>query len=188
MKFNRKILFFAMITAFFLVLLFALDQEMNFEEPGKINYENVPSYQPVSNYAIYVSQDICEGCHISDKSFVPQALSIEPHKNGGFYCLKCHIISHEIHPINMNVTCEKCHGSDPSKPVVANKNMTCNNCHGYPDPLLPSNGNIIMIHRQRGISCNNCHADRCVKCHDKILDTQRWEKRQAHLRAILMTS
>src|SRR3990170_1856798 len=170
MEFNRKILLLVTVTAFFLILLLAINQEkLPITELAKISDEMlVTSNQSVNNYTILVSKEVCEGCHFSGKSSIPQALSVNPHINGGAYCLVCHKISHEVHPMNENITCEKCHGTSPTKPVFNNGSITCNNCHDYPDALLPSNGNLITIHRLRGISCNNCHTDECTKCHNEI--------------------
>jgi hypothetical protein len=184
MEYSRKILLLASVAAFFLILLLVASQERNMSSQSKNGDENVTSNQSVSNYTVLVSKEVCEGCHISGKSFIPQALSVKPHLNGGMYCLMCHKISHEVHPMNQNVTCEKCHGTNPTKPVFINGSITCNNCHGYPDPLTPSYGNLISIHRPRGISCNNCHNDECTKCHIEIGGNERWEKRQAHFKAL----
>jgi len=188
MRLDKNILLLIMVTAAFMVLLFLINQEVRV-----INYE--PKTTPVkedpqiieqstSNYTLMVPKDVCEGCHMSGKSSVPQALTVEPHKNGGQYCLSCHVISHEKHPMNNNVTCEKCHGTSPSKPVYTNGYISCNDCHNYPDPLQPSQGNLITIHRQRGISCNTCHTDNCTKCHSEVGTSERWIKRMDHFRVV----
>jgi len=58
-----------------------------------------------------VAKDVCEGCHMSGKSSIPQALTVTPHQNGGAYCLSCHVISHQEHPMSdRGVMCEDCHG------------------------------------------------------------------------------
>ena len=188
MKFNRKILLLVSVTALFLILLLILNQEKPVIEPSKISEETMTpdqSNQSINNYTVLVSKGLCEGCHISGKSFIPQALSVKPHVNGGAYCLICHKFSHEVHPMNENVTCMKCHGTSPAKPVFINGSITCDNCHDYPDPLLPSKGNLISIHSPRGVSCNNCHTERCTKCHIDIGRSERWGKREAHFRALL---
>ncbi len=180
-----------MVTAAFLALLFLINQEA---EP--INYqqqihskENTSLPEPsisnsTSNFTLMVPKDVCEGCHMSGKPFIPQALTIEPHQNGGQYCLSCHVFSHETHPMNDNVTCEKCHGTNAAKPVYANGYISCNDCHNYPDPLQPSQGNLINIHRQRGISCNTCHTDNCTKCHSEVGTSERWVKRLEHFKVV----
>ncbi len=140
------------------------------------------------NLTVYVSGNVCEGCHMSGKPFIPQAMTIKAHADGGAYCLSCHKISHEIHPIDDNVTCEKCHGTSPGMPVFTNGSIPCNDCHSYPDPLLPSYGNLITIHRDRGVACTKCHTDNCGKCHAQIGEDQQWEKRITHFRTIVRTN
>ena len=189
MRFDRNILLLIAITAAFLVLLFLINQEAK-----TINYEiKIPVKEKTiteqsvsnssSNFTLMVPKDICEACHMSGKPFIPQALTISPHQNGGQYCLSCHVISHEKHPMNDNVTCEKCHAT-ATKPVYENGYISCNNCHNYPDPLQPSQGNLITIHRQRGISCNTCHTDSCTRCHSEAGTSERWIKRMDHFRVV----
>ena len=143
------------------------------------------------NYNIYIPENVCEGCHLSGKSSIPQATKIGIHNNAGAYCIVCHIFSHQTHPMtptNKNVTCEKCHeGKSPTKPIFTNGSIVCNNCHNYPDPLMPSYGNILTIHRSRNVSCIKCHTDTCTKCHTTIGTTEKWTKRLTHFGTMLNT-
>ncbi|VVB56309.1 Cytochrome c7 c [uncultured archaeon] len=188
MKLDKKIIYVAIFAAAVMLLLIALRPESgkNQTEPEAIPEGQVLNQQsePVNNYTIIVSKDVCEGCHMSGKPSIPQAESVSPHVNGGAYCLTCHQISHEIHPINNYVTCEKCHGTTPGKPVYSNGSISCNNCHDYPDPLLPSKGNLITVHRPRGVYCNNCHTEKCSKCHTQIGTSERWVKRMEHFKVV----
>lgn len=188
MRFNKNILILVIVTALFLALLFLINQEgknIDYEIPAKnktrIAEQSISNSN--SNFTLMVPKDVCEGCHMSGKPFIPQALTIEPHQNGGQYCLSCHVISHEKHPMNDNVTCEKCH-TTATKPVYENGYISCNNCHNFPDPLQPSQGNLITIHRQRGISCNTCHTDSCTKCHSEVGTSERWVKRMDHFKVV----
>jgi len=142
-----------------------------------------------SSNNVLIPDNVCEGCHLSGKSSIPQATKIGIHMNAGAYCLICHNFSHQTHPMtptNKNVTCEKCHeGKSPTKPMFINGSIVCNNCHNYPDPLKPSYGNILTIHRQRNISCIACHTDICTKCHAEIGTNDQWTKRLTHFRTIL---
>ncbi|MCZ7356114.1 MAG: hypothetical protein O8C66_07165 [Candidatus Methanoperedens sp.] len=192
MKTRYRLLLIIFTAAFLLILLFIIQE-------GRVNQERRISVQPETtngsaqrkdmqqggNFTVLVSKGVCEGCHMSGKPSIPQALTVTPHVNGGAYCLICHKISHEVHPINKNVTCEKCHGTSPTKPVYINGNISCNNCHDYPDPLLPSKGNLITIHIPRGVTCSSCHTDECTKCHAEVGTSERWEKRMNHFRTIL---
>lgn len=188
MKLDKKIIYVAIFAAAIVFLLIALSPESgkNQTEPEAIPEGQALNQQsePVNNYTVIVSTDVCEGCHMSGKSSIPQAESASPHVNGGAYCLSCHQISHEKHPINNDVTCEKCHGTSPGKPVYSNGSISCNNCHDYPDPLLPSKGNLITVHRPRGVFCNNCHTDKCSKCHTEIGTGERWIKRMEHFKVV----
>jgi len=189
MRLDKNISLLIMVTAAFLVLLFLINQEGSTIDYGS----QIPAKTTIiteqtisnstSNYTLMVPKDICEACHMSGKPFIPQALTISPHQNGGQYCLSCHVISHEKHPMNDNVTCEKCHAT-ATKPVYENGSISCNNCHNYPDPLQPSQGNLITIHRQRGISCNTCHTDSCTKCHSEVGTSERWIKRMDHFKVV----
>ena len=140
-------------------------------------------------YVTSVTKNVCENCHMSGKSSVPQAMNVKPHVEGGSYCMICHNFSHEKHPINNNVTCNKCHeGENPTKPIFVNGNIVCNNCHDFPDPLKPSHGNIITIHENRNVTCITCHTEKCTKCHKEIGTGERWEKRLNHFKVILGAS
>lgn len=139
-------------------------------------------------------QNICEGCHLSGKKFIPQADTLKQHANGGAYCLECHKIDHKIHPMtpaNPNVTCERCHGTrTPQVPEFRNGTIVCAECHDYPDPLIPSKGNLITIHRPRNVDCAKCHIGKsgsCLECHNEIKSDDKWEKRLAHFRTIVRT-
>ncbi|MCX9073524.1 MAG: hypothetical protein OIN88_02545 [Candidatus Methanoperedens sp.] len=187
MKLNRNVIKIILVTAVFLIILFAINQEWERGKPVPPSTPiepPEPDIVPVSNYTVLVTRDVCEGCHMSGKPFIPQALRVRPHIEGGAYCLKCHTISHEVHPINQDVTCEKCHSTSATIPEYVNGSIPCNNCHGYPDPLVPSMGNLIDIHRPREITCNNCHTDECTKCHTEMGSSERWEKRLTHFRTI----
>lgn len=186
MRFNRNILLLVIVTGIFLALLLVINEGGQRDKAVSLP-RNEGATQPVSNYTIMVSKDVCEGCHMSGKPFIPQAVTVQQHVKGGAYCLECHKISHESHPVNQNVTCQKCHGSSPAIPVFINGSISCNNCHDYPDPLRPSMGNLITIHRPRGISCNNCHTDQCIRCHPDGGGGPRWDKRLLHFRTIVKT-
>jgi hypothetical protein len=192
MKMDRTTLQLLLVTIAILALLVIInyDGRNGKEEIPQVieRKDNVVSENILdNNLTVNVSGNVCEGCHMSGKPFIPQAMTAKPHVNGGAYCLSCHKISHSKHPINNNVTCEKCHGTNPSMPVFTNGSIPCNNCHGYPDPLLPSYGNLISIHRERGVSCMKCHTDDCRKCHTEIGADQKWEKRLTHFRTIIGT-
>ncbi|HWQ95976.1 MAG TPA: cytochrome c3 family protein [Candidatus Methylomirabilis sp.] len=193
MRFDRNTLLLIFITVAFLAVLFLINQEAKTIDYMQQTYVkkteetaiiDQSANQSTSNYTIMVPRDVCEGCHTSGKPFIPQALTVEPHQNGGAFCLSCHVISHEKHPINQNVTCEKCHSTGPTKPAYVNGYIPCNDCHNYPDALIPSNGNLITIHKQRGISCNTCHTDSCTKCHSDIGTSERWIKRLDHFKLV----
>lgn len=190
MKLDRTTLQLLLVTIAILALLFLINYDggKRIEDVPQVPvlkedgiHENIPD----DNLTVYVSGNVCEGCHISGKTFIPQAMTAGSHTTGGAYCLSCHMISHDRHPVNDNVTCEKCHGSTPSMPVLINGTIPCNNCHGYPDPLLPSFGNLMTIHRERGIACTKCHTDDCRKCHEEIGANERWEKRLTHFRTMM---
>ncbi len=188
MKLDKRIIYVAIFTAAVMFLLIALSLEdgKNKTEPEAIAEGQTLDQQdePVNDYTVLVTKDVCEGCHMSGKPFIPQAESVAPHVNGGAYCLACHQISHEKHPINNEVTCEKCHGTIAGKPVYSNGSITCNNCHNYPDPLLPSKGNLITVHRPRGVSCISCHTEKCSKCHTQTGTSERWIKRMEHFKVV----
>ncbi len=192
MKLDRTTLHLLIVTTaiFALLIIINYDSRYRMEEVPQLpvvkisqGSENILD----SNLTVSVSGDVCGGCHLSGKPFIPQAMKVEGHTGGGAYCLTCHKISHEKHPIDNNVTCEKCHGTTPGMPVPINGNISCNNCHGYPDPLLPSGGNLIIIHRERGVASTKCHTDDCRKCHAEIGTDNQWETRLTHLRTITRT-
>lgn len=192
MKSNRKTLLLVVIIAASLLLLFLINQEGKKDQyestapPGKnkmIDEKNTDKEPEQGTSPGLVSMNVCEGCHMSGKSSVPQALTVPPHQNGGAYCLSCHVINHEKHPMSNGVNCESCH-TGPEKPAYLNGSIPCNNCHNYPDALSPSGGNIITIHRPRGISCNKCHTDDCRKCHAELGSSERWEKRFGHFKIV----
>jgi hypothetical protein len=188
MKPDKNFIYLAIFAAAIMLLLIVINLETlkNQTVPESIPEIQTQDQQPASNYTILVPKDVCEGCHMSGKPFIPQAESAKPHVNGGAYCLTCHQISHEKHPLNKDVTCEKCHGTSPTKPVYFNGSISCNNCHDYPDPLLPSKGNLITIHRPRGVTCNTCHTDTCTKCHTELGTSERWVKRMDHFKVVAM--
>lgn len=155
----------------------------------------IPNISVDNNYTdnrsipvIPTADSVCKGCHMSGKSSVPQVMSIQPHTNGGYYCMTCHNISHETHPVDNNVTCDKCHeGDNPTRPIFTNGSIVCNNCHGFPNPLKPSYGNIITIHDNRNVACITCHTEKCTKCHTDIGASEKWKNRLNHFRVILST-
>jgi hypothetical protein len=200
MKSNRNTLLLVVVIAVFLILLFLINHEgrsgkyepqaVSSEKNEKIEAMN-SDIQETSNYTVLVSKNVCEGCHMSGKRSIPQALTVSPHQNGGAYCLSCHVFSHQEHPMSdRGVKCEDCHGkkANPEKPVYSNGSIPCNNCHNYPDALSPSGGNLITIHRPRGISCIKCHADNCLKCHTEVGTSARWEKRLDHFKVLVVNN
>lgn len=165
--------------------------------PGKssLNRESPPleTQTKTPNFTGLVStgQNMCEGCHLSGKKYIPQAYQIKQHAEGGAYCLECHKIDHNIHPINKNVKCERCHGISGQIPAFRNGTIACAECHDFPDPLNPSNGNLIVIHRPRNVDCARCHIDSygsCLKCHNEIKSDSKWGKRLNHFNTILKTA
>lgn len=186
MKLDRSTLLLVTVVVAFLTLLFVINKEApaSFTPVDKIKVNT-----PVSNVTVLISnENVCEGCHMSGKKFIPQADIVKPHLNGGAFCLSCHKISHEKHPVNQNITCEACHGTAAQIPAFINGSISCNNCHDYPDPLLPSKGDILTIHKPRGITCNACHTELCTKCHAEMGKSERWEKRLGHFRVMPGTS
>ena len=190
MKSNRNTLIILVVIAASLMLIFWINQDGRSDQykptipPEKnktIEEKNIDEKLEQDNSTILVSMNVCEGCHMSGKSSVPQALTVFPHQNGGAYCLSCHVISHEKHPMSNGVNCDSCH-TGPEKPAYSNGSIPCNNCHNYPDALSPSGGNLITIHRSRGISCNKCHTDDCIKCHTELGSNARWVKRLDHFK------
>jgi Cytochrome c7 and related cytochrome c len=198
MKSYRNTLLLVVVIAAFLMLLFLINQETRsgqyeptVSKSKKIEDMNADMNTDIkqgpSNYTFLAAKDVCEGCHMSGKRSIPQALTVSPHKNGGAYCLSCHVISHQEHPMkDKGVMCENCHGNtrNPVTPVYSNGSIPCNNCHNYPDALSPSGGNLITIHRSRGITCNKCHTDDCRKCHTELGSNARWGKRLDHFEVL----
>jgi len=130
MNFNRNTLLVLVVIAVFLIFLFFINQEVRsgLYEPQAVSSEKNETnaiVQP-SNVTVLVSQNVCEGCHLSGKRSIPQALAVSPHINGGKYCLSCHVISHQEHPMKeRGVMCENCHGNtkNPVTPVYSNGNI-----------------------------------------------------------------
>lgn len=147
-------------------------------EPNIMNYTNFTSL-------IASRTNVCEECHLSGKKYVPQAYELRDHAKGGAFCLDCHEISHNEHPVNESVSCTSCHGEiSPSIPSSGNEDSSCSHCHGYPDALLSSRGNLILIHEPRGINCKDCHI-KCERCHQKNILNNGWNKRKDHLDAFI---
>ncbi|MCX9085585.1 MAG: hypothetical protein OIN87_12400 [Candidatus Methanoperedens sp.] len=195
MKFKSNILLILVVISASMLILFLASQEASIDKDlsgvissdinNKLTDKNTDMEQEHTNYTILVSDNVCEGCHMSGKSSIPQALKVESHLNGGAYCLSCHEINHEKHPMSNGVSCDSCH-TGPSRPIYINGSVPCNNCHNYPDALSPSEGNIITIHRPRGISCNKCHTDNCGKCHIELGTSAKWEKRLDHFKIMAL--
>ncbi len=155
---------------------------------GETNGTQSSNFTPL----VLAGQPICESCHLSGKKYIPQAYEVKQHVEGGAYCLKCHKINHDTHPINKNVTCERCHGTtSPSVPQFVNGSIVCVQCHNFPDAMEPSGGNLIVIHRQRNVDCIKCHLDSsesCLKCHSEIKNNTKWETRLAHFNTLMKTT
>ncbi len=140
---------------------------------------------------VTMGQNMCEGCHLSGKKFIPQAYQVKQHVEGGAYCLECHTIDHNTHPMspaNKNVTCERCHGIKGQIPAFLNGTIVCAECHDFPDALKPSDGNLVVIHRPRNVDCTACHiasSGSCLKCHDEIKGDKKWEQRLNHFNTLL---
>ena len=148
--------------------------------PAQVSPEVTPLISTDLTLLISVRGNICEECHNSGKVTAPQASTIKDHIEGGNYCLKCHAISHENHPVEGNMTCQSCHGGfKPKVPSPENGSILCGNCHAYPDAFLPSNGNLASIHQPRGVNCVSCHLE-CEKCHEQAPIGKKWDKRLNH--------
>lgn len=166
----------------------AVISEMTLPEIRTVQPDVRPEAKPVLStdltLLIQTKGNICEECHLSGKVTAPQANNIKKHTDGGVYCLKCHIISHENHPVEGNVTCQDCHGStNPMVPSSGDAAPLCNNCHAYPDPLLPGYGDLVSIHKPRGVNCVSCHMD-CMKCHEHALAGGKWDRRLNHFNTL----
>ena len=74
---------------------------------------------------------------------------------------------HEIHigEGTINLDCKTCHGVPPKVPKAEEGHVVCEVCHGFPNPLEPSNGNLVNIHLPRGKYCTNCHGLDLAKMH-----------------------
>ncbi len=94
-----------------------------------------------------------------------QPENLTEHINGGKYCAACHGTDlHELH--KKEVECSYCHGSSITIPERLDGHpVICDNCHGYPDPMVPSYGNLITIHTTRGQSCDICHVQDIQSLH-----------------------
>ncbi len=112
----------------------------------------------------------CDLCHTESEK-----LSL--HINGGKLCFNCH--GNQVHPLHIgpgtvDLTCDICHGTPPTTPVVAEGEgpghySVCEQCHGWPDSLKPSNGNLVIIHMSRGRYCAICHSTDLAKIHARVL-------------------
>ncbi len=190
MKFEKLIIL--VVVGLFIGIIFSIySSNKSSLEESKVEVET--NGIQTSNFTPLVSagQNICEGCHLSGKKYIPQAYEVKQHAEGSVYCLKCHKIDHNTHPINQDVTCERCHGTtSPTVPRFVNGTIVCAQCHDFPDPLKPSGGNLIVIHRPRNVDCARCHLDSsesCLKCHDEIKNNTRWETRLTHFSTLLKT-
>lgn len=189
-KLNQDHIFFIALALIVLSIFFITighKQSVNVSTNGVNNLSTNISGRNNEEANIIVAKNVCEGCHMSGKGSVPQASTVKPHLDGGMYCLTCHHFLHDKHPINKDVTCEKCHGNKNETIPVSGPNIVCINCHNYPNPLEKSMGNLITIHRPREISCINCHVDTCTKCHKEIGNNTKWENRFSHFNTILNT-
>lgn len=105
----------------------------------------------------------CVFCHIN-----PEKLT--KHINGGNYCVACH--GSELHNLHIKdttskLTCKTCHRSNQLIPEkLPGHTIICDTCHGYPEPLQPSYGNIITIHKTRGYTCDICHIQDIQSIHE----------------------
>lgn len=118
----------------------------------------------VPGFTVGVLQNPCENCHLTGKPGVPQAVRV--HKEMARYCLLCHSINHKTHPMSdAGVECSDCHGKSAAVPTPEEGAVRCGKCHNYPDPLTPSNGNLIIVHRPRGVGCPTCHGGNVMDIH-----------------------
>ncbi len=106
----------------------------------------------------------CEICHENPETIPKMA-------KGGKICSLCHGAQvHSIHEkrIQQNkTTCATCHGFPPTVPKADPGGTVCEKCMGFPDPLSPSNGNLVNIHIPRGVYCTRCHTERISQIHSR---------------------
>ncbi len=177
--------------------IYSPDKSPPGEDMQPAEKENQTKEMQTSNFTrlVLMGQNVCEGCHLSGKKFIPQAYEVKQHVEGSAYCLECHTIDHNVHPMspaNKNVTCERCHGSaTPQIPAFRNGTIECAQCHDFPDALKPSDGNLAVIHRPRNVDCTRCHigdsSGSCLKCHTSVKSDKKWEKRLTHFNTVSKT-
>jgi len=178
--YNRAITAIAVVALFFIFSYYLIHHdETQINATGKndsfISENDVKTEKPQlpENTSVSVIQSEegirCENCHLNPKrSYVPQADRVKPHLQGGKYCYNCHGSKvHEIHlgEGTINLDCKTCHGVPPKVPEAQEGHVVCEVCHGFPNPLEPSNGNLIKIHLSRGIYCTECHAEGFLNIH-----------------------
>jgi len=120
-----------------------------------------PAKKPTAPGQVQAGTVKCELCHTNPDKYTP-------HMEGGKYCYNCHGSKvHEIHlgKGTINLDCKTCHGVPPKVPKAQEGHVVCEVCHGFPNPLEPSNGNLIKIHLSRGKYCTNCHGLDLKKIH-----------------------
>jgi Zn finger protein HypA/HybF involved in hydrogenase expression len=130
-----------------------------------------PSPQPTTiiddttpSFTTGTPQNPCENCHLTGKPGVPQADRV--HNEMARYCMLCHSVNHETHPMpDDGVACSGCHGESAAVPTLEEGAARCGKCHNYPDPLTPSNGNLILVHRPRDVGCPSCHGGNVMDIH-----------------------
>ncbi len=126
--------------------------------------EPAPKPTTTPSLATQTPANRCENCHMKNKPGVPAATTV--HNNMSRYCLYCHTIDHNTHPMPEDgVPCKSCHGEEQTVPSIEQMTTNCGNCHNYPDPLKRSNGNIVTIHRPRNVSCIECHGNNVIEIH-----------------------
>lgn len=138
------------------------------ESPNEGSVAGEPAEKGPNAGGVEQEGPVCENCHFNpSRQYVPQADKIEGHLNGVKYCSGCHAKGGdvkeaiaELHHAKYS-DCLRCHTDfDTTK-------MKCENCHGYPDPFKRSNGNLLDIHMNRGISCKNCHGNDFLRIHQE---------------------
>jgi hypothetical protein len=148
------------------------DQELTGNSiPVETPYNPPKNATPLSSFSQSKEGIQCENCHMNPtREYVPQAISVRGHVEGGKYCNNCH--GSKVHDIHIgqgtiNLDCKTCHGIPPTIPKAEEGHVVCENCHGYPNPLEPSYGNLVDIHLSRGIYCINCHTEGFLNIHLK---------------------